>query len=310
MRLITYITDQGLRPAGVFRDCVVDMRLAVDLFSSRDRTLEKFVDIKHLSIKSFLLSKPHIREKIQIAMAFVLDHQSEFPGHVQDHEVFFPLQNIAFAPPIPDPGKIICIAMNFPSKELTHKTEYPVVFLKPENTITAHNSPIILPRETRSVNYEAELACIIGKVSHNVPPENALDCIFGFTIANDVGDRLLEKRTTQWVSGKMFDTFTPIGPFIVPAGEISDIHHLSIETKLNGRIVQVGNTADMFYKVEKLISYLSGLTTLRPGDLILTGSPKLMDGIPAPQHNLKEGDLVEINIGDLGTLINPVQSGD
>jgi acylpyruvate hydrolase len=122
-----------------------------------------------------------------------------------------------------------------------------------------------------------------------------------------LGDRLLEKRTTQWTSGKMFDSFTPIGPALVTPDELPDIHFLPMETWVNDQLVQKGNTGEMFFDPFSLVSYLSHLTTLEPGDIILTGSPKLLDGEQAPAISLKPGDTVSVTIGALGGLINPVQ---
>jgi acylpyruvate hydrolase len=157
------------------------------------------------------------------------------------------------------------------------------------------------------VAYEVELVVVIGKRARKVHGEDASNHIAGFTLANDLGDRVLEKRTSQWTSGKMFDSFTPLGPVIVTPDEIVDTHNLSMETWVNDQQVQKGNTGEMFFDVDYLVSYISTLTTLEPGDIILTGSPKLMSGEPAPSVSLKPGDTVRISVEELGGLMNLIQ---
>ncbi len=147
---------------------------------------------------------------------------------------------------------------------------------------------------------------VIGRTGRHLSPDEASTYIAGYTIANDLGDRLLEKRTSQWTSGKMFDTFTPMGPVIFTPDELNNIGHLVMTTTVNGQVVQKGCTCEMFFDVSHLVSELSDLTTLQPGDVILTGSPKLIDGQPNPQVNLKPGDTVEVCIEGIGTLSNPV----
>ena len=167
--------------------------------------------------------------------------------------------------------------------------------------------PIWLTEMTTNVGYEVELAVIIAKRAHQVGIMEALSCIGGYTLANDVGDRNLEKRTSQWTSGKMFDSFTPLGPALLTPDELPDFHALKMETWVNDRQVQKGTLGEMFFPPDYLVSYISHLTTLEPGDIILTGSPKLMDGELAPAVALKAGDTVRITIDGLGELSNPVK---
>ena len=164
----------------------------------------------------------------------------------------------------------------------------------------------LYPRRQKSVAYEVELAVVIGKRGRNLPLQDTLSVIAGYTIANDLGDQLLEKRTSQWTSGKMFDTFTPMGPVMITPEELTNTSNLSLFTKVNERIVQKANTSQMFFDVPQLISYLSTLTTLDPGDVILTGSPKLMDGEPNPIIVVRPGDCVQVGIETIATLTNPV----
>jgi len=216
------------------------------------------------------------------------------------------LNDVTLLAPLSNPGKVICIGGNFPAAGKLTAPDYPVVFLKPAGTITGSGMPVWVSELTTNVAYEVELVVVIGKRARKVAVGDASNYIAGFTMANDIGDRLLEKRTSQWTSGKMFDTFTPLGPAVVTPDEIADTHILSMETWVNDQQVQKGNTGEMFFDLDYLVSYISTLTTLNPGDIILTGSPKLMNGEPAPSVTLKPVDTVRISVGGLGELINPI----
>ena len=166
--------------------------------------------------------------------------------------------------------------------------------------------PIFLTDMTQNVAIEVELALVINKPARHINVNDALSCVAGYILANDIGDRDLEKRTSQWTSGKMFDSFTPMGPWLITKDEIPDPNALEMTSLVNGKVVQKGNTSEMFFNCSELISILSDLTTLYPGDVILTGSTKSMDGIANPTVSLTPGDTVSINIEGLGVLSNPV----
>jgi 2-keto-4-pentenoate hydratase/2-oxohepta-3-ene-1,7-dioic acid hydratase in catechol pathway len=161
-----------------------------------------------------------------------------------------------------------------------------------------------IPANAHNVAYEVELAVVIGRRCRQVSPEDALDNVAGYTLANDMGDRVLEKRTTQWASGKMFDTFTPLGPVMVTRDELNPFDTLEMSTHLNGNLVQHGFITGMFFNVPDLVSIISELTTLYPGDVLLCGSPKMIDDKPNPSIAIKPGDLIEVSIEKLGTLSN------
>jgi len=310
MQLITYKDQDQYRPACVIGEHVVDIQNALDYYTSQCEDKIGPIEFIPTSIKDFLIIDHELQNRIQQALAFSCEQIIDNKNPLALKNLILNLEEITFAPPIPDPGKIICVAMNFPSSGQKQKSEYPVIFTKPISTISATRCPIELAKANQSVAYEAELAFIIGKQCHNVSLPNALSCVFGYTIANDVGDSTLEKRTSQWVSGKMFDTFTPMGPYLITSDEIKEPGNLSIRTLLNGEIVQEGNTADMFFSIPEIVSYLSTLTTLNPGDIILSGSPKLMNNKPVPPNFLVPGDRVTITIQNLGMLSNKVIKGD
>jgi len=188
----------------------------------------------------------------------------------------------------------------------------PVVFMKPTTTITDPGRPIRLPAacdEGPEVDYEAELAVVLGRAVRNVPPERALEAVAGYTCANDVSARRWQKERGggQWIRGKSFDTFCPLGPWIVTADEIPDPNDLRIRTILNGTVMQDCRTNDMIFDIPALIEFFSGSTTLAPGTVILTGTPQGVGFARTPPVYLQAGDTVTIEIERIGELTNPVE---
>jgi 2-keto-4-pentenoate hydratase/2-oxohepta-3-ene-1,7-dioic acid hydratase in catechol pathway len=187
--------------------------------------------------------------------------------------------------------------------------EQPILFIKATSSIVGHNSPIILPAAGPNlVDYEAELAVIIGRKAKNIKPTEAMDCIMGYTCANDVSARdwQFEKQKGQWARGKSFDTFCPLGPWIVTKNEIPDPNNLSIRTMLNGNVVQESKTAQMIFNIQEIVSNLSKSMTLLPGTVILTGTPEGVGFTRQPPLFLQAGDVISIEIEKIGTLTNKV----
>lgn len=211
------------------------------------------------------------------------------------------------------PVDIICIGLNYRKHAAEGKQpipEFPVVFMKNLGTVQHPGQPIVLPRKLRSdqVDYECELAVIIGKRCHNVARGDALKHVFGYTCANDVSARDWQKDWggSQWCRGKTFATFCPLGPCLVTADEIANPNSLGIKTILNGQVMQDWNTNDMIFDVPTLIEFLSGSTVLLPGTVILTGTPHGVGAARTPPVFLQPGDQVAIEIERIGTLSNPV----
>lgn len=211
------------------------------------------------------------------------------------------------------PGSILCIGLNYRRHAEEMKAlipQWPVLFLKNPSALQDPGAPIRIPRHLASeqVDFEGELAVVLGRECRNVTRENALSHVLGYTVANDVSARDWQKDRggSQWCRGKSFDTFCPLGPWIVTADEIADPNALTITTRVNGEVLQDSNTADMIFDVPSLIEFLSGDTTLPAGTVILTGTPEGVGMGRTPQRWLKEGDKVEIEIEGIGTLANPV----
>lgn len=220
------------------------------------------------------------------------------------------LETAEIAVPVANPGKIICIGLNY----LDHcretgitVPESPLLFCKFNSALLPHGGEITwLPEMTQKVDYEAELAVIISKKASNVPEEEAMAYVGGYTILNDISARDVQFSDGQWIRGKSFDTFCPVGPFVVTAGALPDPHALAIQCRVNGTLLQDSSTAEMIFKIPYLISYISRSSTLMPGDIISTGTPHGVGIGHDPQVLLKPGDTVEVEIEDIGLLINTV----
>lgn len=226
----------------------------------------------------------------------------------QRHESL-PLSEVKLEAPL-KPGKIIAIGKNYAehAKETGGSVPTaPIIFAKFPSSIIATEEPITWSESiTKEVDWEGELAVVIGKKARNVSEEDALKHVFGYTIAHDVSARDLQIRTdSQWTRGKSLDTFCPLGPWIVTADELADPHNLSIKTSVNGKVMQDGNTKDFIFNIPTLISYCSRMFTLEPGDLILTGTPAGVGEGMNPKVYLKDGDVVEIEVQNIGKISNP-----
>ncbi len=220
-----------------------------------------------------------------------------------------PLERVRLRAPLPRPGKIVCVGLNYES----HRAEQglktparPVLFLKSDNTICGPGDPIVLPPNSTEVDYEAEFAVIIGKRGKGMPEEKVFEHIAGYTILNDVSARDMQYGDRQWFRGKSCDTFGPTGPCIVTADEIPDPHSLRISLALNGQTMQDSNTHDLIFKIPFLVSYLSQSLTWEVGDLLSTGTPGGVGHYRKLPVYLKPGDTVSVTVEGIGTLTNPV----
>ncbi|MBK5463228.1 fumarylacetoacetate hydrolase family protein [Peribacillus sp. TH16] len=223
----------------------------------------------------------------------------------------FSLSEVKFLPPIAQPEKIICVGLNY----IDHCTETgmeppasPVIFSKYANAIVGQNDVIEIPINSKEVDFEAELAIVIGKKAKNVSEEEANDYVFGYTIMNDISARDLQFQDGQWSRGKTADTFAPIGPVVVTHDEVGDPHELAISLELNGEMMQDSNTSNLIFTVPQIISFLSQSMTLKPGDLIATGTPPGVGMGRNPKVWLKNGDRMNVSIERIGTLSNHVKA--
>ncbi len=218
------------------------------------------------------------------------------------------LNKINFAPPISRPSKIIAIGLNYQDhaeESKGHIPEVPLVFAKFPSTLLGHNDKIMWDENTtEKVDFEAELAVIIGKKVHDCTEKEAFEAVFGYSCANDVSARDLQFGDGQWIRGKSLDTFCPLGPWIVTADQIPDPHSLKIRCWLNGSLMQDSHTGLMIFKIPYLVAFLSRHFTLLPGDVILTGTPHGVGAFRNPPVYMKGGDEVIVEIENLGRLVN------
>lgn len=221
------------------------------------------------------------------------------------------VSELEFLPVVPRPGKVVAIGLNY----VEHAAEggftpppYPIVFAKFPSSVLAHGGVIAWNDElTSGVDYEAELAVVIGKAARQVDPADALSHVFGYTCLNDVSARDLQATDGQWVRAKSLDTFCPVGPWVVTADEIPDPQTLPIRCRVSGEVLQDANTADMIFSVRELIAHCSRSFTLEPGDVIATGTPPGVGWARDPRRVLCHDDVVEVEIGGIGSLRNTCQ---
>lgn len=222
------------------------------------------------------------------------------------------MAELELAPLVPEPGKIICLGLNYfdHAKEGgREKPEYPWFFYRGKSSLLAHGKPGRLPKVSEKFDYEAELCVVIGhKVPRHVSQAQALQYVFGYTCFNDMSVRDYQKRTPQWTIGKNFDATGGLGPVLVTADELpAGAQNLRIQARLNGEVMQDANTTDMIWSVAETISLLSDCMTLEPGDVIAMGTPAGVGQARTPQVWMKDGDIIEIEIERIGTLVNPIR---
>lgn len=248
-------------------------------------------------------------------MGELIENWARLETSVREHVATAPalgsLESVRVLAPLARPGKIVCIGLNYAD----HAAETgaavptePVVFSKFPTAVIGPNDNIELPRISQQVDYEAELVVVIGKRARNIQASDAMNHVFGYTCGNDVSARDWQKGRPggQWLLGKTFDTFAPLGPFIATADEVPDPHRLDVSFRLNGQTLQSSNTEQFIFKIDFLIAHLSQIFTLEPGDLLFTGTPPGVGVARKPPVFLKPGDRTEVEIGGLGVLGNSV----
>lgn len=282
MKLVTYAAADGPR-VGALRDGGI-----VDL-NRTDPALPA-------CLKTLLLQGPEALRRAEAAAC---------KGQQQ------PLDQVKLLPPIPNPEKVICIGLNY----VDHAKEggspipsEPIVFSKFSSAIGAPGDPIVLPRSSAEVDYEAEFVVVIGRSGRHISKERALEHVAGLCCGNDISARdwQLRKPCGQWLLGKSFDSFAPYGPALVTIDEVAEPGNLRIQLRLNGKTMQDSNTSELIFPIEELVAYVSDVCTLTPGDLIFTGTPAGIGATRKPPVFLQAGDTLDVEIEHLGTLRNPV----
>lgn len=252
----------------------------------------------------------HVKDGLSLLEDQLRDPKRSSSG-IQSY--LFPPSDIFFRAPVTHPQKVIGIGLNYKEHITEFKREAPkepLLFAMYASAIVGPEDPIVIPQMSRQIDYEAELAVVIGRRARHVTVDTAVDYVAGYTICNDVSARDLQFGDGQWLRAKSFDTFAPLGPYLVTRNELGDGSGLDIELRLNGRTMQKSNTSNLIFDVPNLISYISRVMTLEVGDVIATGTPSGVGFVRNPPVFMKPGDVVEIEIERIGQLRNPVAEFD
>lgn len=221
----------------------------------------------------------------------------------------FPLASVRLLAPVPRPPKLICIGLNYRDHAAEARQEIPkvpTIFAKFSNVVIGPGEAIVLPKISRKPDYEAEFMFVIGTGGRHIAAEDWRQHVFGYTVFNDVSARDFQSATSQWMIGKTFDTFAPMGPYLVSADEIPDPHALDISLRIGDVVLQHSNTRELIFKIPELVAYLSSVVTLEPGDVVATGTPSGVGFARKPPRYLQPGEEVIITIEGIGELRNPV----
>jgi len=296
MKLVTYQTDGQPLLGALVRDQVIDLKSAHRAMGNDATAL--FPD----DMIALLSEGASGLEKAAAAIKFAETQPDTYEQS---------LDKVTLLPPVVRPGKVIALGMNYKAHAAeggNKLPEYPLLFHKTSGSLLGSGGTIVLPPNSTQVDYEGELAVIIGRTCKQVSPEEALDYVAGYANGNDVSARDLQRRTSQFTSGKMLDTFGPLGPVLVTRDEIPDPGNLHLQSKLNGKVMQDGNTQMMIFDIPFTISYISHIATLHVGDVIFTGTPNGVGFARTPPIYLQDGDVISVEIEGLGTLTNHVKN--
>lgn len=327
MRLVTYANcgqPQSKPRLGVEFGCmIVDVQAACVAYAMRHdgpAGAETALAVVPSDMRTFIRRYPLLRKQIEPALRMAADALARADGAealelvAAGSPVAVPRADVRLLAPLLDPPKIVCVGLNYRDHAIETGLAIPaspVLFSKYSSAIVGPDEAVVHPGSelTTRLDYEVELAVVIGIGGKQIPESKALDHVFGYTVANDISARDLQFQEGQWLKGKTLDTFLPLGPAIVTADEIEDPHRLHIRLDLNGQTMQSSSTEEMIFRIPYLIAYLSKLFTLEPGDLILTGTPAGVGHARRPPVYLQPGDIMRAEIDGIGVLENRVTGG-
>jgi 2-keto-4-pentenoate hydratase/2-oxohepta-3-ene-1,7-dioic acid hydratase in catechol pathway len=312
MRIVTYQHERQSRVGAQLEGQIVDLNRAYQALLNHSSNIDELA-VADARVPADMIGllrggETSLRAAREAA-AFVRAQLAASDNSPGLEGIVYAMERVSVLPPVLHPSKVICLGLNYRDHAVEAGMavpEYPVLFHKVAGSLIGHNQPIVVPRISSKIDYEGELAIIIGRRGKYIAEDEALSYVAGYTVANDVSARDLQFRTSQWTTGKMLDTFGPLGPALVTRDEVVDPNALSIKTTLNGQVMQNGNTADMIFRVPFIVSYISEIVTLEPGDVILTGTPPGIGNTRTPQVFMKPGDAITVEIEGLGKLTNPV----
>jgi len=309
MKLITFSREGVTRIGAIVNEEVVDLHLSYRTMLEQEgkiRAQEIADAFVPADMTGFLQGGKESMELAKTAIDYALTNKQ-----VGDHKLVHAVSDVKVGAPVPKPGKIFAVGHNYREHILEMGRElpsYPVVFAKFANTVIGPQDDIPFYPISEQLDYEAEFAFVIGKRAKDVSEEDALDYVAGYAVSNDVTYRDFQRRTLQWLQGKTVDGSLPMGPWMVTSDELTNPSGLEMVLTVNGEERQRTNTANQVFSVQYLVSFLSSIATLEPGDIVITGTPGGVGVAREPQTWLKDGDVVSISVEKVGTLTNTVKS--
>jgi acylpyruvate hydrolase len=307
MKLVTFSQNQTLKIGILFQENkVIDLTAAYNLYKSENKDLAFKMPRSMID----LLNTGEVGIKaVQKIFNFTKKLHDSEPRKL--NRIVYGIEKVKIKAPILNPKKVICLGLNYydHAAEAGLKTpDRPILFSKPATTIIGPEEPVIYPKISKKVDYEVELAVVMGKTGREIPESKAYDYVAGYTVFNDISARDIQFSDGQWFRGKSFDTFAPIGPCLTLKEQIPDPQNLKMQMKVNGEMMQDSSTKNMVFKIPYIISFISDVMTLEPGDIIATGTPSGVGVYKKPEPRLlKVGDVMEAYVEKIGILRNPVK---
>lgn len=310
MKLVSFTANRK-RSIGVLLDHkIIDLIAACKVYQGKLGSGTRLIDSSDM-VQFLGLGKEGIRTAQRVVDLVESKMSDKKPGKSEVSGLFFELSAVKLHAPVSNPRKMVCLGLNYSdhAKEAGKpEPKEPILFSKPPTAIADPEQPILYPRISKKVDYEVELALVIGRKGKDIAVEDAFDFIAGYTVFNDVSARDIQFGDGQWFRGKSFDTFAPMGPYLVTKEHVPDPNNLRLGTEVNGEPRQNGTTANMIFRVPYVVAFISQVMTLEPGDIIATGTPAGVGIFAKPEPRLlKPGDVVEAWVENIGTLRNPVK---
>jgi len=310
MKLVAFKVDDEARLGVLENDIVIDLNLAHELYLSERGKTANALNSFPSTIIDFLSLGEKAKSYASNLVAYARALRKKHSGRIQQQKVLLDISDVHTLAPVPLPPKIICLGLNYRDHaEEGHVPlpEEPILFSKPNTAIVGPDDPVVYPKISTQVDYEIELAVIIGKEGRNISEADASNHIGGYTVFNDISARDIQFKDKQWFRGKSFDTFAPTGPSLVLKDQISDPHCLKMELRVNGEVRQSSTTANMIFKIPQIIAFISRVMKLQRGDIIATGTPAGVGFYAKPEKKLlRPGDFMEAEIEGIGVLRNRV----